>query len=72
MPNQFVFNDNDQPVFVEMVNTFRSPDISAPPEISASKNAVLYSTNGSTFSPQLCLFESVMLWVVGEQFMYHV
>ena len=48
MPNQFVFNDNDQPVFVEMVNTFRSPDISAPPEISASKNAVLYSTNGST------------------------
>lgn len=47
MPNQFVFNDNDQPVYVEMVNTFRSPDISAPPEISASKNAVLYSTNNS-------------------------
>lgn len=47
MPNQFVFNDNDQPVFVEMVNTFQSPDISAPPEISASQNAVLYSTNGS-------------------------
>jgi hypothetical protein len=47
MPNQFVFNDDDQPVYVEMVNPFQSPDISAPPEISASKNAVLYSTNAS-------------------------
>lgn len=50
MPNQFVFNDNDQPVFVDMVNTFQAPDISAPPEISASKNAVLYSTNASASS----------------------
>lgn len=50
MPNQYVFNDNDQPLFVDMVNTFQSPDISAPPEISASKAAVLYSTNTSASS----------------------
>jgi hypothetical protein len=47
MPNNYVFNDNDQPVYVETVNTFRSPDISAPPEMSASENAVLYSANAS-------------------------
>lgn len=50
MPNQYVFNDNDQPLYVDMVNTFQSPDISAPPEISASKAAVLYSTNTSVSS----------------------
>lgn len=50
MPNQFVFNDNDQPLYVEVVNTFQSPDISAPPEISASQNAVLYSATASASS----------------------
>lgn len=47
MPNHYVFNDNDQPVYVEMTNTFQSPDITAPPELSASVNAVLFSANAS-------------------------
>lgn len=47
MPNHYVFNDNGQPVYVEMVNTFQSPDISAPPELSAAENAVLFSANAS-------------------------
>jgi hypothetical protein len=47
MPNNYVINDNDQPVYVEMTNTFRAPDISAPPEISASQSAVLFSANAS-------------------------
>ncbi|AIQ49224.1 hypothetical protein R70723_27445 [Paenibacillus sp. FSL R7-0273] len=47
MPNHYVFNDNDQPLFVEMTNTFRSPDITAPPELGASESAVLFSTNAS-------------------------
>lgn len=47
MPNNYVINDNDQPVYVEMTNTFRAPDISAPPEISASQAAVLFSANAS-------------------------
>lgn len=47
MPNQYVFNDNDQPLFVEMTNTFRSPDITAPPEMGASESAVLFSANAS-------------------------
>ncbi|MFC6648748.1 hypothetical protein ACFTAO_39080 [Paenibacillus rhizoplanae] len=42
-----IINDNDQPVYVEMTNTFRAPDISAPPEISASHAAVLFSANAS-------------------------
>ncbi|MEK3879847.1 hypothetical protein NSS64_02065 [Paenibacillus sp. FSL H8-0122] len=47
MPNNYVINDNDQPVYVEMTNTFRAPDISAPPEMSASQAAVLFSANAS-------------------------
>lgn len=47
MPNNYVINDNDQPVYVEMTNTFRAPDISAPPEISASLSAVLFTANAS-------------------------
>ncbi|WP_042199755.1 hypothetical protein [Paenibacillus camerounensis] len=47
MPNHYVFNDNDQPLFVEMTNTFRSPDITAPPELGAAESAVLYSANAS-------------------------
>lgn len=47
MPNNYAINDNDQPVYVEMTNTFRAPDISAPPEISASQSAVLFSANAS-------------------------
>ncbi|WNS43223.1 hypothetical protein [Paenibacillus sp. MMS20-IR301] len=47
MPNNYVINDNDQPVYVEMTNTFQSPDISAPPEISASESAVLFTANAS-------------------------
>lgn len=47
MPNNYVINDNDQPVYVKMTNTFLAPDISAPPEISASQSAVLFSANAS-------------------------
>ncbi|MEK3760259.1 hypothetical protein MKZ07_17630 [Paenibacillus sp. FSL P4-0338] len=47
MPNNYVINDNDQPVYVEMTNTFRASDISVPPEISASQAAVLFSANAS-------------------------
>lgn len=47
MPNNHVINDNDQPIYVEMINTFRAPDISAPPEMSASQSAVLFSANAS-------------------------
>lgn len=47
MPNNYVMNDNDQPLYVEMTNTFRAPDISAPPETSAAEAAVLFSANAS-------------------------
>lgn len=47
MPNHSVFNDEDQPVYVEMTNSYLTPDISAPPEMNAAQNTVLYSANAS-------------------------
>ncbi|WP_151737174.1 hypothetical protein [Paenibacillus tengchongensis] len=47
MPNNTVFNGEDQPVYVEMTNSYLTPDISAPPEMNAAQNTVLYSTNAS-------------------------
>ncbi|MBW4080918.1 hypothetical protein [Paenibacillus sp. S150] len=47
MPNQYVFNDNDQPVYVEITNTFQAPVIAAPPEMNASQQTVLFSAAAS-------------------------
>lgn len=47
MANEYVFNNNSQPLDTEMVNTYRDPGIIAPPENSAGRNQVLFSSNNS-------------------------
>ncbi|MEK5026118.1 hypothetical protein [Paenibacillus sp. FSL M7-1046] len=63
MPNRYVFNENDQPVYVEMTNTFRSPDISAPPEMNASENAALFSSNASASATVILSLSSAIISV---------
>ena len=47
MPNFFVFNKPDAPVYTQMQNNVANPDVSTLPDSDAGRAGVLFSANGS-------------------------
>lgn len=47
MPNYHVFNNADDPLFTQQVNTFIAPGIESTPEGDAAKVGILYAANFS-------------------------
>jgi len=45
MPNDYVFDEPNQPVYTNITNTYTSPGIVAPPETSAGATGNLYVVN---------------------------
>lgn len=45
MPNDYVFDDPNQPVYTNLTNTYTSPGIVAPPETNAGATGNLYVVN---------------------------